>query len=246
MSLHQHRMDDPVSSSSPRESSFDFGLGEGGNRYRTGGPTLDLAYDPLQHHSNSSLSPEREDGDERSELRYYLTGPQQRNPSERIPIHREQPPASPTIHRSSYSSRTGDSPLKPTPPEDWAQALCNISPVAMMAGLFLLGIAFTIGHYEFYRSWRGHIVDGNLEQEYIIRAGTAFAFLSKASLVGAVIVAHKQIAWGTVRKRAITIDGINAMFVAPTDLTSFWNVDMLRRAKAATILALLTWYVYSS
>jgi len=245
MSFHQHRMDDPVSSSSPREGSFDFGLGEGGGRYRTGGRTLDLAYNPLRHHSSSSLSPEREDGDARSELRYYLTDPPQRNSSELIPIYWEQLTASPTIHKSAYSTRTRDSPAKPAAPEDWAQVLFNISPVAMMAGLFLLGIAFTIGHYVFYRSWRDHIVDGNLEQEYIIRAGTAFAFLSKASLVGAVIVAHKQIAWGTVRKRAITIDGINAMFVAPTDLTSFWNVDMLRRAKAATILALLTWYVYS-
>jgi len=51
---------------------------------------------------------------------------------------------------------------------------------------------------------------------------------------------------GHCRQEGITIEGINAMFVAPTDLTSFWNVDMLRRAKAATILALLTWYVYSS
>jgi len=242
VSFHQHRMDDPVSPSSPREGSFDFGLEQGGNRHGTGGRTLNPAYNPLRHHSNSNRYPEREDGDERSELHYSLTGPVlvQRNPSERIPIHREQPPA------SSYLSRTRDSPVKPTAPEDWTQALCAISPVAMMAGLFLLGIAFTIGHYVFYRSWRDHIVEGNLEQEYIIRAGTAFAFLSKASLVGAVIVAHKQIAWGTVGKRAITIEGINAMFVAPTDLTSFWNVDMLRRAKAATILALLTWYVYYS
>ena len=201
MSFHQHRMDDPVSPSSPREGSFDFGLEEGGNRHGTGGRTLNPAYNPLQHHSSSSLSPEREDGDERSELHYYLTGPPQRNHSERIPIHREPPPASSTIHTSSYSSRTSDSPVKSTAPEHWV--LCIISPVAMMAGLFLLGIAFTIGHYVFYRSWRDHIVEGNLEQEYIIRAGTAFAFLSKASLVGAVIVAHKQIAWGTVGKRAL-------------------------------------------
>ena len=115
-----------------------------------------------------------------------------------------------------------------------------------MAGLSLLGIAFAILHYIFYQSWGDHIAGGNLEQEYIIRAGTALAFLSKASLVGAVVIAHKQIAWETVRKRAISMDGIDAMFVAPTDLTSFWNWDMLRRAKAATILALLAWQVYSS
>ena len=240
-------MDHPVSPSSPREGNSDFGPRDSSNRYGTGGSTLDPAYNPLQRHpSSSSLSSEGEDGDERSELHYYLAGPPQRNPSERIPIPRESPPARPTIHTSSDSGRTSSSPVKPTPSGHWVQALDIVSPVAMTAGLFLLGMAFTIGHYVFYRSWRDHIVDGNLEQEYIIRAGTAFAFLSKASLVGAVVVAHKQIAWDTVHKRAITIDGVNAMFVAPTDLTSFWNGDMLRRAKTATILALLTWYIGSS
>ena len=237
-------MDYPVSSSSPRERNSDFGPRDDSNRYGTGGSTLDPTYNPLQRHpSSSSLSSEGEDGDERSELHY---GPPQRNPSEQIPIPREPRPARPTIHTSSESGQTSVSPVKPTPPGHWVQALDIVSPVAMMAGLFFLGMAFAVGHYVFYRSWRDHIVDGNLEQEYIIRAGTAFAFLSKASLVGAVAVAHKQIAWGTVGKRAITIDGVNAMFVAPTDLTSFWNGDMLRRAKTATILALLTWYVGSS
>jgi len=240
-------MDDPVSPSSPREGNSNSSPRDGSDRYETGGSTLDPAYNPLQRHpSSSSLSSEGEDEGERSELHYYLAGPPQRNPSEQIPIPRESPPARPTIHSSSDSGRTSFSPVKPTTPGHWMQALDIVSPVAMMAGLFLLGIAFTIGHYVFYRSWRDHIVNGNLEQEYIIRAGTAFAFLSKASLVGAVVVAHKQIAWDTVRKRAITIDGINAMFVAPTDLTSFWNGDMLRRAKTATILALLTWCVCSS
>lgn len=136
--------------------------------------------------------------------------------------------------------------MKPTHPEHWVWGLNVISPVAIMAGLSLLGIAFAILHYIFYQSWGDHIAGGNLEQEYIIRAGTALAFLSKASLVGAVVIAHKQIAWETVRKRAISMDGIDAMFVAPTDLTSFWNWDMLRRAKAATMLALLAWHVYPS
>ena len=240
-------MDHPVSPSSPRERDSDFATRDDSNRYGTGGSTIDPAYNPLQRHpSSSSLSSEGEDGDERSELHYYLAGPPQRNPSERIPIPRESPPARPTVHSSLDSGRTSLAPVKPTPPGHWVQVLDIVSPVAMMAGLFLLGMGFAVGHYVFYRSWRDHIVDGNLEQEYIIRAGTAFAFLSKASLVGAVIIAHKQIAWDTVGKRAITIDGVNAMFVAPTDLTSFWNGDMLQRAKTATILALLTWYVGSS
>ncbi|PUU73165.1 hypothetical protein B9Z19DRAFT_1164590 [Tuber borchii] len=197
-------MDAPVSPSSPRREYSEFDRRDGGNRYGTGGPIPDPAYNPLQRHTSTSESP--------SPKSCYQ-------------------PAVLLMH----------SQIQAEP--HWVQALGIVSPVAMMAGLFLLGIAFTIGHYVFYRSWRDNIVEGIFEQEYIIRAGTAFAFLSKASLVGAVVVAHKKIAWKTVRNKAITIDGINAMFVAPTDLTSFWNGDMLRKAKTATILALLTWCI---
>ncbi|RPA94298.1 hypothetical protein L873DRAFT_1837705 [Choiromyces venosus 120613-1] len=251
--MSTHRTGDPVSPiSSTREDNSDFGLRGGNSPYRTGRPTRDPAYSPLQRQpSNSSLSSEDADGNVRSELHYYLTSPPERNPRGPISISRKPLPVRPTVtadHASSSLSesvRTDDSPVKgdDARPMHWMQALWATSPIVMMTVLFLLGIAFAVGHYAFYKSWRDNIVEENLQQEYIIRAGTAFAFLSKASLVGAVVVAHKQIAWDTVRKRAITVDGIDAMFVAPTDFTSFLNGDMIKRAKVATLLALLAWCI---
>ncbi|KAG0126628.1 hypothetical protein HOY82DRAFT_627217 [Tuber indicum] len=247
MSFHQRRTDGPVPPSPAGDDNSDFGLTNGSGHNRAWGATLDPTHNPLQRHpSSSGLS--FEDGDEsvRSELHYYLTNPPQRNPTVRISIPRKPLSARPTataIHTSSDSGRTSGSPAEPIPPKHWMRALGTLSPIPMMVGLFFLGVAFTIGHYVFYKSWRDSIVEENLGQEYIIWAGTAFAFLSKASLVGAVVVAHKQIAWDTVRKKAITVDGVDAMFVAPTDFTSFWNGDMLKRAKVATILALLAWCI---
>ncbi|CUS07732.1 unnamed protein product [Tuber aestivum] len=247
MSSHQHRMGDTALPSSSREGGSGIGLRNGSNHNRTGRPTQGPAYNPLQRHpSNSSLSSENEDGDSRSEQHHSLTGTPQGNtyeqtsaPGKLLPTR----PTGPAIRGSSGSEGTSDSPIKHAPKEHWMQALCTISPIVMMVGLFLLGMAFTVGHFLFYKHWQDRVVRGKLEQEYIMRAGTAFAFLSKASLAGAVVVAHKQNAWGTVRKRAITLDGIDAMFVATTDLTSFWNWDMLRRAKVASTLALLAWCI---
>ncbi|CUS07731.1 unnamed protein product [Tuber aestivum] len=247
MSSHQHRMGDTALPSSSGEGGSGIGLRNGSNHNRTGRPTQGLAYNPLRRHpSNSSLSSENEDGNSRSDPHHSLTGPPQGNIYERTSAPARLLPTRPTgpaIRGSSGSEGTSDSPIKHAPKEHWMQALCTISPIVMMVGLFLLGMAFTVGHFLFYKHWQDRVVRGKLEQEYIIRAGTAFAFLSKASLAGAVVVAHKQNAWGTVRKRAITLDGIDAMFVATTDLTSFWNWDMLRRAKVASTLALLAWCI---
>ncbi|KAG0635840.1 hypothetical protein HOY80DRAFT_1017746 [Tuber brumale] len=231
MYFHQRRMGDPVSPSPSGDGNSDFGLRNSGSHNRT---------------CSSGPSSEDEDGSVRSEFHYHLTGRPRRNPTERISIPRKPLSARPTvtaIHTSSDPGRTSGPTADPIPPKHWMRVPDTISPIFVMAGLFFLGIAFIIGHYIFYKSWRDHIVEENLGQEYIIQVGTAFAFLSKASLVSAVVVAHKQIAWDTVRKKTITVDGVDAMFVAPSDFTSFWNGDMLRRAKVATILALLAWCI---
>jgi hypothetical protein len=102
----------------------------------------------------------------------------------------------------------------------------------------LLGAVFAVAHHFLNAGVDGKVVSG---QEKIVRGGVACAFLAQAALVGAVVVAHGQVAWDTVRRKEVSIGGVDAMFAAAGDLTAFWNVESMRKAKVATLLAVLAW-----
>lgn len=79
----------------------------------------------------------------------------------------------------------------------------HISPRAplSMLTLFASGILVSVGNHLFYSRLDGSVVHSPNEgsqyftQIWIIRYGTAFAFLAKALLASAVVVAYKQHMW---------------------------------------------------
>lgn len=173
-----------------------------------------------------------DDGPSQSELHYYLSGV--------IP-----PPLAPV----RYSTVACEKPLPPRPlvsvrpvsGETIPPARSSRSPALVMCSLVLLGVGFAIAHHFLNAAVDGRAASG---QEKIVWGGVACAFLAQAALVGAVVVAHGQVAWDTVRRKEVSIGGVDAMFAATGDLTAFWNVESIRKAKIATTLALLAWWVF--
>jgi hypothetical protein len=110
---------------------------------------------------------------------------------------------------------------------------------AIIASLFVAGVAAAVGHHIFYSRLNG---EPATEQLKMIRSGTAFAFFVKSTLVGCSIVCNRQRIWRTFRRKALTIDGIDGLFSAPEDPTQFFiNGEMWRNGKLATFMALCCW-----
>ena len=97
---------------------------------------------------------------------------------------------------------------------------------ALIAFLFLAGVAAAVGHHFFYASLDGKPATQQLK---MVRYGTALAFFVKSTLVGTTIICNRQRIWRTFRTRAMTINGIDGLFSAAEDPTQFFmNWEMIR------------------
>lgn len=121
--------------------------------------------------------------------------------------------------------------------------------------LFLVGLGAAIGHHVYYQSLDGQLVAGtsgiddadgssSRQQTWAIRIGTGLAFLHKTALVGVLGLVGAQQAWATVRRRAMTVNGIDSMFAAvggsPLGLLSG---DVVSQAKTVVLVAAAAWSV---
>ncbi|RPA94924.1 hypothetical protein L873DRAFT_1792549 [Choiromyces venosus 120613-1] len=121
----------------------------------------------------------------------------------------------------------------------WGTKLHWFLPSAMI-GLFILGMLGSLLHHWFYLSLDGKKAD---DQLIMVRFGTAFAFFTKAALVGSIVLAYRQRIWYTLRTKEITIKGIDNLFALTEDPTCFYSKDVAFRAKVATAMALATWAI---
>jgi hypothetical protein len=110
---------------------------------------------------------------------------------------------------------------------------------ALIASLFISGVAAAVGHHFFYDHLHGQPAT---EQLKMIRYGTALAFFVKSTLVGTVIMCNRQRIWRTFRRKAMTMNGIDGLFSATEDPSQFFlNWEMIRNGKLATFMALCSW-----
>ncbi|KAI4269637.1 MAG: hypothetical protein LQ337_007156 [Flavoplaca oasis] len=116
-----------------------------------------------------------------------------------------------------------------------------------MAGLLVSGVLLATVHHILY-----HALDGKTarsgeniwdiqDQAWSIRFGTAIALLAKTWLAGAVTMAYQQQIWMNFRCADYTVGGIGSMLAALGDCFSFFNWELLARAKIAMGLALVVW-----
>ena len=117
-----------------------------------------------------------------------------------------------------------------------------------MLSLFFAGIAVALGHHFIYLSLDGKPVPRTkcgssqyIDQKWIGRYGTVFAFLTKTLFAAAVVVAYKQHLWTNFRRKPYTVSGTNALCAATTDFLALFSVESLLKTKVCTVLALITW-----
>lgn len=69
--------------------------------------------------------------------------------------------------------------------------------VILMVAMFIVGIAFALGHHFYYTNFNGQVVQDTLEGDFDLESqqrklqfSTAFAFLTKAALVASLAIAY--------------------------------------------------------
>ncbi|KAJ5353700.1 hypothetical protein N7541_006264 [Penicillium brevicompactum] len=137
------------------------------------------------------------------------------------------------------------SEFAPIPKDDYSPAVWGLgwrSPT-LMVGLFLGGLALSVGHHLYYKSHDNTLVKSAEQQTWTIRIGTGFAFLVKTLLVAAIGIAAVQQMWATLRKKSVNIRGIDAMFSILSDPLAFFVPDMWICAKTLTVLAIVSWLI---
>ena len=115
------------------------------------------------------------------------------------------------------------------------------SPLFMVGLTVLAGLA-AIGHHLFYVYLDGkQVSEVAIPQSWVIRVGTAFAYLFKASLVAAVGIAFCQRLWYSARRSALQIQSLDAMFGVLANPLKFVNADLILRTKLLFLMAVIAW-----
>lgn len=159
-----------------------------------------------------------------------------------IPQTTYLPPAHPKLSfvRNWFASSAD---LRPLPNSNEVRWGIHWYTPTTMALLFILGVASAVSHHVYY-SQLDQTTAGNADQQqWVIQIGAGLAFLSGAALASVIGISRTQWVWVTLRRRFITLAGIDALFGVTSDPLYFKNLDMLRRAKLATLMAVIMWII---
>jgi hypothetical protein len=144
--------------------------------------------------------------------------------------------------------KRSSAPMEKSKLSKFRQGGCIDSPAlrsyAIMLFFFLTALAVAGGQHLFYLYLDKHDIDQvGISQTWVIRIGNACAFLFKTVLVAAVGFAYAQQFWVSVRKQAIEIRSLDAMFCALFNPLSFLNIDFLRKTQLLSFLAAISWVI---
>jgi hypothetical protein len=112
---------------------------------------------------------------------------------------------------------------------------------ALLGISLLAGIILALIHHFFYRYWNGKAVQSDVQQRWIIRAGTAFAFCFRASLAVGTSVAFVQYLWLSLQSRPHKIRHVDSMFAILSSAAQFLNFKLWARLPVLLFIALVTW-----
>jgi hypothetical protein len=112
----------------------------------------------------------------------------------------------------------------------------------LMVGLTLLACLTAIGHHLFYVYLDfKQVSEVPIPQSWVIRIGTAFAFLFKASLVPAVGIEFYQRFWYSAKRSALEVASLDAMVGVLGNPLNFLNPELLLKTKALFVMAVIVW-----
>jgi hypothetical protein len=116
------------------------------------------------------------------------------------------------------------------------------TPVSIIS-LLMIGLGSGVCHHLFYAHLDGGSAEDAINQQLATRIGTALAFLVKTTLVAAIGVSRKQLIWYALRRRPITLAGIDGLFGVSSDSTQFANLDMIWNAPLSSLMAIVMWTI---
>ncbi|KAE9371044.1 hypothetical protein N431DRAFT_491492 [Stipitochalara longipes BDJ] len=109
---------------------------------------------------------------------------------------------------------------------------------SLICGGILLGTWVAIAHHLFYQSLNGKIVHSDDQQQWSLRIGMGFAFLTKTFLTASASLGYIQLLWQTLRSSPISID---SLFGAVNNAWYFTDLELWRRGPALAIITLIVW-----
>ncbi|KAM7187440.1 hypothetical protein V8F20_010965 [Naviculisporaceae sp. PSN 640] len=120
-----------------------------------------------------------------------------------------------------------------------------------MFGSLLAGTILAVGHDQFYRYLDGRFVVGGdgldhgrvspVPQEWVIRIGTAFAFLVKTLLVVAACIAYSQRMWYNLNTSEFRVRHIDSLTSVLVNIFSFWNLRLWGHVPVLALIGLAVW-----
>lgn len=112
---------------------------------------------------------------------------------------------------------------------------------SLILSSLLAGIAFALGHHFHYSALDGSVVSSVPRQEWALRFGTAFAFLAQSCLTASVGLAYAQRIWVTAKRKPLALRTLDSVFSLQSNIFSFLNWELLRKAKVLCLLGLVAW-----
>jgi hypothetical protein len=115
-------------------------------------------------------------------------------------------------------------------------------PIAKMLALVFLSLLSAIGQHFLYTYVDGQRPDQFfIQQIWVIRVGTALAFLAKTAAVAGVGIAFTQRSWFSFRRKAISVDGLDDIFGVLQNPLRFYSKDLFSKSKGVALLGLSSW-----
>jgi hypothetical protein len=164
--------------------------------------------------------------------------PEQKWPALSVPS--ESASASdPLIERRSNTSSPQQAQITTTlPPVKWGTTRWQWSSMILTT---LAGFILAILHHVYYTTLNNSVAGSSSRQQWSINIGTAFAFSVVALFKTASGTAYQQYIWRTVKRKSISIGGLDNLFALTSDPFGLFDWELWNKATLAVLLALLCW-----
>ena len=110
----------------------------------------------------------------------------------------------------------------------------------MMLSL-LCGIITATVHHLFYNQLNGRVTGNSTDQQWVLRIGTAVAFISRLCLAIATGGAYVQWLWLETRRRQYDMASLDVMFAVLGNAFEFVNLRFWFQRPILGLLATITW-----
>ncbi|CAI6292817.1 unnamed protein product [Periconia digitata] len=115
-----------------------------------------------------------------------------------------------------------------------------ITPMLMVLWA-LAGLGLALGHHFYYYSLDRTIPGSSTRQNFALRFGTAFSFLTITCLRVSCAIVYKQYIWTLFKRKSFSLRTVDRLFAATQDPLALFSVEFLRQAKVAYLIALACW-----